>query len=72
MQEEEQLISKDTAAYIAEDRSPEADVKILAGEFVVQTLSRTTATACSCLTFSDNFRVFDGWILFETFISQTA
>ena len=37
-----------------------------------RTLSRTTATASSCLTFLDNFRVFDGWILFGTFISQTA
>jgi len=37
-----------------------------------QTLSKTTATASSCLTFLDDFRVFDGWILFGTFISQTA
>ena len=78
-QEEEQLISKDTAAYLAADCSPEADVIILDGAFVAQcsppghqTLSRTTATASSCLTFLDNFRVFDGWILFGTFISQTA
>ena len=36
--EEEQLISKDTAADIAADSSPEADVKILDGAFVVQML----------------------------------
>ena len=41
-QEEEQLISRDTAAYLAADRSPEADVKILDGAFVVQTLSHRT------------------------------
>jgi len=35
-QEEEQLISKDTAAYLAADRSPEADVMILDGVFVAQ------------------------------------
>ena len=77
-QEEEQLIIKDTAAYLAADRSPEADVIILAGAFVAQILSprtlntsRTTATVSSCLTFLD-FRVLDGWILFGTFISQTA
>ena len=78
-QEDEQLISKDTAAYLAADRSPEADVMILDDASVAQcsppghqTLSRTSATASSCLTFFDNFRVFDGWILFGTFISQTA
>ena len=37
-----------------------------------QTLSRTTAKASSCLTFLDNFRVFDSWILSGTFILQTA
>ena len=37
-----------------------------------QTLPRTTATASSCVTFLDSFRVFDGWILFGTFISQIA
>ena len=69
MQEEEQLISKNTAAYIAADHSPEADVKILDSAFVVQmlshrtSLSRTTATASFCLTFLDNFRVFNGYYL---------
>ena len=78
-QEEEQLISKDIAAYLAADRSPEAGVMILDGAFVAQcsppghqTLSMTTATASSCIASLDNFRVFNGWILFETFISQTA
>ena len=37
-QEEERLISKDTAVYLAEDRSPEADGMILDGAFVVQML----------------------------------
>ena len=41
-QEEEQLISKDTAAYLAADRSPEADVMILDGAFVAQMLSPRT------------------------------
>ena len=41
-QGEEQLISKDTAAYLAADRSPEADVKFLDGAFVVQMLSPRT------------------------------
>ena len=41
-QEEEQLISKDTDAYLAADRSPEADVKILDGAFVVQIISPRT------------------------------
>ena len=40
--EEEQLISKGTAAYLAADRSPEADVMILDGAFVVQILSPRT------------------------------
>ena len=40
---EEQLISKDTAAYLAADSSPEADVKILDGAFVVQMLSSRTS-----------------------------
>ena len=43
MQEEEQLISKDTAACIAPDSSPEADVKILDGAFAVQMLSPRTS-----------------------------
>ena len=43
-QEEEQLINKDTAAYIAADRSSEADVKFLDGAFVVQPLSPRTST----------------------------
>ena len=38
MQEEEQLISKDTAAYLAAGHSPEADVMILDGAFVAQIL----------------------------------
>ena len=38
-QEEEQLINKYTAAYLAADRSPEADVIILDGAFVAQMLS---------------------------------
>ena len=42
-QEEEQLISKDIAAYIAADRSPEVDVKILDGALVVQMLSPRTS-----------------------------
>ena len=42
-QEEEQLIRKDIAAYITEDHSPEADVKILCGAFVVQMLSHRTS-----------------------------
>ena len=57
-QEEEQQISKDTAAYIAAgfpaEDSPEAGVMILDGAFVAlcsppghQTLSRTSATASS-------------------------
>ena len=78
-QEGERLISKDTAAYLAADRSPETGVMILDGAFVAQcsppghqTLSRTTATASSCITSLDNFGVFIGWILFGTFISQTA
>ena len=33
-QEEEQLVSKDTAAYLAADRSPEADAMIIDGAFV--------------------------------------
>ena len=38
-----------------------------------RTLSRTTITASSCLTFLDNFSLtLDGWILLGTFISQTA
>ena len=41
--EEEQLIRKDTAVDIAADRSPEADVKILDGAFVVQMLSPSTS-----------------------------
>ena len=41
-QEEEQLISKDTAAYLAADRSPEADVMILDGAYVAQMLSSRT------------------------------
>ena len=46
---EEQLISKDTAADIAADRSPEADVKILEGAFVIQMLSlRTSNTFHHC------------------------
>ena len=44
--EEEQLISKDTAAYTAADSSPEADVKILEGAFVVQMLSPRTSYTC--------------------------
>ena len=36
--EEEQLISKDTAAYLASDHSPEANVIILDGAFVAQML----------------------------------
>ena len=43
MQEEEQLICKDIDAYIAADRSHEADVKILDGAFVVQLLSPRTS-----------------------------
>ena len=35
-QEEEQLTTKDTAAYLAADRSPEAGVMILDGAFVAQ------------------------------------
>ena len=42
-QEEEQLISKDAAAYIAADSSPEADVKIRDGAFAVQMLSPRTS-----------------------------
>ena len=42
-QEEEQLISKDTAAYLAADRSPEAVVMILDGAFVVQMLCHRTS-----------------------------
>ena len=42
MQEEEQLISKDTAAYLAAGHSPEADVMILDGAFVAQILSPRT------------------------------
>ena len=41
-QEEEQLISKNTAAYLAADRSPRADVMILDGAFVAQMLSPRT------------------------------
>ena len=41
-QEEEQLISKDTAAYLAADRSPEAGVMILGGAFVAEMLSLRT------------------------------
>ena len=41
-QKEEQLISKDTAAYLAADRSPEADTMILAVAFVTQMLSPRT------------------------------
>ena len=37
-QEEEQLISKGTASYVAADHSSEADVKILDSAFVVQML----------------------------------
>ena len=44
--EEQQLISKDTAAYTAADSSPEADVKILEGAFVVQMLSPRTSYTC--------------------------
>ena len=46
-QEEEQLISKDTAAYIAAgfpaEDSPEADAKILDGAFVVEMPSSRTS-----------------------------
>ena len=78
--EEAQLISKDTAVYIAADRSPEADVKILDGAFVVQMLFPRTSTTFQdysnsvffCLTFLDKFKRFNGLILFGTFISQTA
>ena len=52
--EEEQPISKDTAAHLAADRSREADVIFLDDAFVAQcsppghqTLSRTSATASS-------------------------
>ena len=77
--EKEQLIRKDIAAYTAADRSPEADVKLLDGAFAVQMLSPRTS-----YTFQDysnnvillyifgNFRVLDGWLLFGTFVSQTA
>ena len=41
-QEDQQLISKDTAAYLAADRSPEANVMILDGAFVAQMLSPRT------------------------------
>ena len=36
------MISKDTDAYLAADRSPEADVMILDGAFVAQMLSPRT------------------------------
>ena len=42
-QEKEELISKDTAAYTAADRSPEVDVKILDGASVVQMLFPRTS-----------------------------
>ena len=37
--QEEELISKDTAAYITADYSPESDVRFLHGAFVVQMLN---------------------------------